>query len=310
MPGHCSPYVQHRGRPLKGTCLTPALVRAAAEAYNKYTAGGRERPLDVRGAADALLDELHRRLGTRRGAEHAWLDIGVLAPARTEEQREVARAFRPRMPRVWMVNAYSWLSNFDIEVVMRQYEATVPDFFFLGVFPMDFATVLQDGKCVAHEICTLDVGRVWKAGKRHAGVVFNLDRHDQGGSHWVAVYVGFDPGQRNFGFFYYDSVAQATPYEIKAWAADVGEQVRQLHPHARRAFAYKRNVVRRQFADTECGIFAMLFLVCCLSRKFPFERICAAMGTDEHVHRMRHVFYRPSACTNPERCSRPGGTGS
>ena len=60
-------------------------------------------------------------------------------------------------------------------------------------------------------------------------------------------------------------------------------------------FACTYNTVQRQFKDTECGVYACLFLVACLTTARPFQDICErGMQRDERVAQLRHVFFRPS----------------
>ena len=46
--------------------------------------------------------------------------------------------FRPKMPKE-IVNDYTeWISNFDIEAVLDQYDKDLSDFYFYGATPIDF----------------------------------------------------------------------------------------------------------------------------------------------------------------------------
>jgi hypothetical protein len=67
----------------------------------------------------------------------------------------------------------------------------------------DFDTVLEDGLCVAIEMCTLDVVALRLQGKLLIGMMFNT------GSRWMAVYSNIDPpSSRHFGVFFYDSMTE------------------------------------------------------------------------------------------------------
>ena len=292
------------------SCLLSGDVARLARAFDAHSRATGAPPLDAtrrpggdRDAARrpggdgdaAVLEEMHRRLRTPPGREDLWVDLPFVARDRPLQAHLRASVFRPEMPPSWHMNSHEWLSNRDIHQAMRQYEDRCPDFAFLGVFPIDFAAVLEDGKCVAVEMCRLDVGRLWSQGRRHLGVVFNTDKHHESGSHWVCCYVGLDPSPRarHFGVFYYDSVCQPPPAEVRRFGEELRQQVSRVHgPRAADRFVFHTNRVRRQFKNTECGVFAMLFIVCCLAGRLGCEDICRAMGTDEHVHRMRSVFFR------------------
>jgi hypothetical protein len=295
LAGVCSPANTHSKETVEGTCLTPRDVRDIAKWYNN-TENGRAAPVEITPSSStaSLLDALHSRLGTRRGEEFLWTCV---APPASPAGQRLATAFRPLMPKSWIANDRSWLSNFDIQAVMVQYEEAVPDFWMVGVFPIDFALVLEDGQCVSMEMCGLSVAKMRAAGKTQAGIILNLDTHDQSGSHWVAVYVNIDPAHKNYGLFYYDSVSALPPPEINDFAESLRSQV-VATSHEKKAslrkkpFNYEYNVHRRQFKNTECGVFAMFFLVCCMSRKLDFDYICRCMGNDENLHTLRAVFFR------------------
>lgn len=279
------------------SCLLPGDVAGLAAAFDSHARSTGSPPL--RGAAGggdaAVLREMHRRLGTPLGREELWVDLPFVARDRALQAHLRAHVFRPEMPPSWHVNSHEWLSNRDIHQAMRQYEDRCPDFAFIGVFPIDFADVLEDGGCVAVEMCGLDVRRLWAQGKRRLGVVFNTDKHHQSGSHWVCCYVGLDPGPRarHFGVSYYDSVRHPPPAEVRRFWEELRLQVSRVHGReAAERFIFRTNPVRRQFENTECGVFAMLFIVCCLAGRLECDEICRAMGTDELVHRMRSVFFR------------------
>lgn len=321
--GSCSPQRKRMGRVLVGrtSCLLPDEAVRLVAAYNAHCVRTGEAPLDdVDGSGSGSgpnlatsLAEMHRRLGTEPGAEASWTDMPFVSRDRSLRTHLRSRVFRPEMPSSWAMNSREWLSNRDIHMVMRQYEDRCPDFTFLGVFPIDFAEVLEDGKCVSIEMCRVDVGNLWARGKRHVGVVFNTDKHYQSGSHWVCCYVGLDPSPkaRFFGMFYYDSVCQPPPAEILGLWQELRQQVSKLHGRGVASrFAWRVNPARRQFKDTECGVFAMFFIVCCLAGRFDLDAICNMMGLDDDVHRLRSVFFRENraAALRGASASIPPGT--
>ena len=233
---------------------------------------------------DALM-KLHDRLGTSGiGHEHEWLELPFLMDSRVQAHLKKT-AFKPELPQSWKMNPYEWLSNLEIEAVMSQYELTHPDFAFIGVFPMDFSTILDDGKCVSVEMCNIDLQRLWLMGKTHLGMIFNTDKHYESGSHWVACYVDMMPDSPNYGMSYYDSALNPVPSEISKLHKSLVKQRSDQFP-------FRTNSVQKQFKNTECGIFSMFFLVCCISRRFAFKDICNYMGRDEEIHELRKVFFR------------------
>ena len=57
---------------------------------------------------------------------------------------------RPEMPAQWYKNPIEWLSNYDIDDVMVQYNNEKKYCYsFLGVFPIDFSEEDKFGRCVS-----------------------------------------------------------------------------------------------------------------------------------------------------------------
>ena len=306
-----------------GTCLTAAEVSAVAAAVGvadagdgRAGAGGGGGSSSSRGgnsgrnsrrregAGDGLLRRLHAALGTRPGEEWRWSAASSSSrPAATAAIRDpalraaIGAAYRPPQPRAWRRKPRDWLGNDDLEAVMRQYAEAYPRFRFVGVFPRDFAArTLPLGRCVSPPMCALSARALLDAGQSEFGAIINLDTHRGDGSHWVAVYgcVARRPGR--FGLWYYDSLGRPPLPEVAALHAALRAGVGSaLGAPAARAFGLRHNPVRKQFQNTECGIYAMLFIVACLTTRLSFDAICTQlMRGDDETHRLRAVFYRPS----------------
>jgi hypothetical protein len=267
-----------------GSCLTLSYVALIARMWNM------SHPEDqVR--VDASKRDMLRSLKAKTGLEEYMFDRLDFLPGGLAS--EVSAAFRPRQPASWVRNEYEWLNTGNIENVMRQYEAKYRSFKFMGVHPIDYDTI-RNGKCIVSDICQLNVAELLAAGKTRVGFVFNLDRHDQPGSHWVALHCGLDPKRKMFGVYYYDSVAKPPPKQVKDLMRRVSSQVAGVwNKQAANKFQADHNRVRRQFKNTECGLFSMHFLISCLSSNRDFSQVCESMGSDEEVHMLRNMLYRP-----------------
>lgn len=119
--------------------------------------------------------------------------------------------FRPKIPEEWNGDLTEWLSTLDIQAVMEQYELKYTDFKFIGPVPIDFDNDIFEGMCVSDELCKINLTKLYKQGVRKLGIVFNLDPHYRGGSHWVCMFVDFKTG----GIYFFDSVGMPPPKEIK-----------------------------------------------------------------------------------------------
>lgn len=294
--GYCSPQRQGNKKQT-GVCLTSEELRTIAALYNKKHP---ENPIPLPFPADAeLVKELDARFGDtcKPKQDHCWIERGEIKEAR-DLYHKLSDNYRPPMPKEWMKNKRQWLNTFDIMNVMRQYKD--PSFKFLGVFPVDF-NQMQGNSCIVQDMCRFDAKELVAAGITQFGVVFNLDRHDQPGSHWVSCFCSLDPSNPKFGICYYDSGGIKPPETIHQFMVDVKKQVLAYYGDklGNRKFKGKFNPKRQQFKNTECGIFCMVFIVLCLKKASKTNKQVRAMipthSNDNKIHRMRAVLYRPPA---------------
>ena len=241
-----------------------------------------------------ILDRIHSVMGTKSGEETYW----IASPAvRTDAalSRRLREAFRPVHPSSWITNPSMWLSTTDIRSVLEQYELSHPHFALIGVFPRDFATLTSESgrtQCISPPMCELSVAMLRSRDKSEFGIVFNMDRHDQSGSHWTACYGCIDDTKSSrLGIWYYDSVGRAPPVEIKRFMVTFANDAKASGlPH----FPVGINDIRKQFENNECGVYAVFFIVTCLTTDYPSDYICSTiMTTDSRINDLRSVFFRP-----------------
>ena len=67
------------------------------------------------------------------------------------------------------------------------------------------------------------------------------------------------------------------------------------HPmHPMPPVALWRNRTRKQFKNTECGIFSMFFIVACARTDVPVKQIAERMiMNDDAMQTLRKVYFRP-----------------
>ena len=98
-------------------------------------------------------------------------------------REELAHTFKPKKPEKWKENKYTWLTTSDINKVMKQYEKKYKDYVFFGPVPVDCPNGYS---C---ELTNLEIDKMYKSGIKRIGIIYNLDKHNERGSHWVAVYI-------------------------------------------------------------------------------------------------------------------------
>ncbi len=211
MDNHCSP----KNSMNQYTCFTNNSLIRMAEAYNKENT----KKIDI-----PFKDDLVKNSNLRK---KLWNDISIAMNRETSCDNDFCilennilknmndteilnETFRPEKPKSWNDNKWQWLSTLDILAVMKQYEKSNSDFFFVGAVPIDFNRKLGFGLCISNELCNLSLKRLLNKKIKKLGIVFNFDPHDKSGSHWVSMFSDFNTG----GIYYFDSYGYKPKKEI------------------------------------------------------------------------------------------------
>ncbi len=224
------------------------------------------------------------KLGCGVGAEHCLLDKASLNDDTKKQLRK--QYLRPRYPKAWLNDPDMWLDNYNIAAVMKQYQEAIPRFKFLGVFPIDFSApnpyVKSDKPvCLYNELCSINLKKEYSKGVRDIGVIFNLDPHFKGGSHWVAMYINIKDINKP-SCSYFDSYGYKTPPLI----ARLMKSLRLQNPNIDLGF----NARRFQYGGSECGMFSMYFLICMLYG-IPFKEFCKDSVDDKMMLELRQILF-------------------
>lgn len=204
----------------------------------------------------------------------------------TKMEKELLDAFAPESPKEWKKNPNEWLSSLDILQVMNQYEKKYKCFDFIGPSPIDYDTHKLYGECVWDELCHFNLEEQIKKGHTKIGVIFNLDPHYKGGSHWVSLFINV----KKHTIFYFDSTGETIPAQIKKFVNTVIEQGNKLKKPI--DFKFDENhPVEHQYGNTECGIYSLFFIVHMLEDKITGHYMKTHILKDEYMQKFRHVFY-------------------
>jgi hypothetical protein len=163
---------------------------------------------------------------------------------------------RPEMPIEWYKNKTEWLSNYDIEDVMNQYDkCSKYKYAFLGVFPIDFSEEDKFGRCLYSKICSLDIKKYINKNIKQLGLITNLDKHNHNGSHWTSTFIIIDPRNKCYGAHYYDSNGINIPLYVKKFINNIKKSLQIIYPNSKFRITY--NTLKHQKKNTECGMFSM-----------------------------------------------------
>jgi len=237
---------------VKGSCYTSNALKHIKDEYNK-SHQDKIQVTDIR----EIWEDLRNKL-TECPREDCWLK--QIKDDETRRQLDDV-LFAPDRPNDWDENPVSWLSNYDIAAVLRQYEKSNPEFKLLGPSAINYDTIVEDGKCVWNDLCRLSLQNLINRNKRKLGIVFNLDDHDGPGTHWVSMFVDLD----NKLIFYYDSALNSVPQEVSKLKREIIKQGKQLEEPIH--FDYMQNDVAHQTTNTECGMYSLFFLITLLTQR-------------------------------------------
>lgn len=283
------------------TCFSKEALQRLVHAWNDAHPDARipkRACRSKRSMWDALDERMH---GVCNGSGREWCWVDKLPSAKASA--DVARSLRPAKPLQWYKQPHAWLSNYDIQAVMSQYQEDRTNAYkFIGVYPIDFQHKTAFGTCLFDEICAIDIARLAARGTRCLGMVINLDRHDQRGSHWTSLFACIDPSMPCFGAYYYDSTApQHPPPEVVTFMQSLQQQAGLIPNSDRRTFRLACNKQRHQYGNSECGVFAIAYQIRWLDmlRSDPstasFEAVASTDLRDATVHQMRDTLFRPNS---------------
>jgi hypothetical protein len=251
---NCNPTVVGKSI-IKGSCYTRKVIGRLKKAFNNKNKSNKIKSTDDR----TIYNELSSKI-KNCDDESCWLNDIV-----GEEERKILRSksFSPNKPDDWIRNPVEWLSNFDIINVIKQYEEKYQDFKFIGPSPIDFNSMpYGNNQCVCDDLCKFELKSYNELGYNSIGVVFNLDKHNQSGSHWVSLFISI---KHNF-IYYFDSAANNIPKEINDFVDLVIKQ-------SQDKLKFLTNVPHQhQYENTECGMYSLFFIITMLDESMTMKK--------------------------------------
>jgi hypothetical protein len=251
---NCSPIVK-KMKKVKGSCYTDDVLIKIKNSYNKKHPENKIKTKNP----NKLWTELKQRLDTCP-TEDCWLK-----ELNEKEKKEINDIFfAPKQPDEWKNNPTEWLSNYDILDILKQYEETYKNFKFIGPTPIDFDTKVEQN-CVWEELCSFNLKNIIDKKYNKIGVIFNLDKHNEPGSHWVSLFVDIEHSI----IFYFNSAGETCPQEIKNLVNKITEQGSSLKIHFKN---YENYPTEHQYGNTECGMYSLFFIITMLTGETEFKK--------------------------------------
>lgn len=296
---YCSPK-QLNNFKRKKSCYNKEVLIKIANSYNRNFPDNKIENIEKMSFAK-LWNTLKKRMDANcDNNEVCWVSqVGL------DYDKTINNYIRPKTPNEWNKNPNAWLSNFNIEAVLIQYEESVPDYKFMGVFPVDFNVKSTDGSCMYSDICSIDMEQLINEGYKYTGLIINLDRHDEPGSHWTSLFVCMDPKLKCFGAHYFDSVANKPPIHMKNLMDNLKIQADNLKKKLNYKSKFQLNVnpIQYQYGNSECGVFSIYYQLKWLNllinlpedkrQLLTFEDVIKDKITDKQVSSLRKILFRP-----------------
>lgn len=213
----CSPIAENDTKPLLDkSCLNVEIINKIVDEYNSLP--NIQSKIDESKPLNEKMKEIKNNL-TEQTCSDEWCLSSSRIPLSPKLRTEIKDRFRPELPRDWINQPNKWLNTLDIEASMKQYSKAYPQFNFLSVSPIDFDVKVavyrgsSKKECVDEKICKLNVLTELQETppKIYIGAIFNLDKHNESGSHWTAMFASILLGES----YYYDSVANYFPEEVQ-----------------------------------------------------------------------------------------------
>jgi hypothetical protein len=258
---------------VEGTCLEKETINLIEEEYKK------DHPNDIINSSDKK--EIIRNVMKKRNYKDEREVLKEIDDT-TKQKQILDKNYAPNHPDSWNTNPNEWLSNKDIDVFLDDLEDRYKNFKALRTTPIDFDTVVF-GQCVEIELCKFSLAKDMADGKEFFGVVFNLDEHNENGSHWVSLFISIPHKM----IVFFDSALGGVPEEVNTFVKRVQKQATE------KGFTmnFRTNTSEHQKGDTECGMYSIYFIIEMLIDFGNLEKFMSGNIPDNEVSKMRTQFY-------------------
>jgi hypothetical protein len=274
----CSPHKKNEN----GSCFTLENMIDLVKAYNKYYINKKKHiPLNweeykkndadykkylVKSLSDALEDVCDDQM--------CWLKQKFVKIIEKKKRNDIEATFRPYGPE----GKFTWLNTINLDEIMNQYEKLYLDFKYLGTVPLDFDHIEK-----IYNLSNLNYKNMIKQNINKFGAIINLDKHNQSGSHWVAVFIDFNKGEANFS----DSYGSKPPKYINEYMNNMKNLYEKIYE---KEMIINYNNERYQYKNSECGVYSINFIIKSLSG-YDMEFIINNNVPDDDINVCRQVYY-------------------
>lgn len=264
-----------------GSCIPLYILVEMAKAYNSENPDNLIRldstheTINPKKYKRYLVKQFQIKLNKVCDDQKCWVKQKFMDKLKGIMKEELEKdTFRPKGPE----KKTTWLNTNNIDQTMEQYEKKYPDFKFLGAVPIDFDSL------ESINIRKLDYKKdLMDKGKNRIGIIFNLDEHDQPGSHWVSMYVDLNKGVVYFSDSYGVEPAERIRKLMKRFALFIKDNLGKKP-------VVDYNKLRHQYNSFDCGVYSINFILRLL-RGDSFEELTTKRLPDEEVNKCREFYF-------------------
>ena len=279
---HCSPKNSHN----EVSCLDDKLLIKIGNLLNEY----HDSNIKITKCKKMLHDQISHKLSkmSKCNSEKCWMTIRALKKRlEPHELKLFKESFKPTMPDEWDKNFNTWLTNKDLnaytDLLMKKHK----DYKSYESLPIDF-NKKKGGQCISGDLCNIDLNQHFKEGKHKIGIVFNMDEHDEPGSHWTAMHMELEPCCRGTpSIYYFDSIGKKAPKQVMELVDKLQDQYKSIKG-VNMDFLY--NDIKHQHGNTECGVYCLHFITSMLNG-INFEEYINNKIPDKDMEKFRHYFF-------------------
>lgn len=280
-----------------GSCIDLEVLVLYSKAYNdefpdsKIILDDREEIMHPHRYKKYLVKELDKRLSEKCTTQKCWTEQSFVKRLPSIKREELEKyTFRPEGP----ADSEEWLSNLELEAVLKQYEKKYPKFHFAGAVARN---------CIEYNMCPkniIDYEDILKNNKTQVGLIYNTDYVGNSGEHWNALFADFEKN----AIYFFDSYG-TKPNSDVVKMMEIIENVMKKRCGLEKADIHrnktnfnkcslpskKHNTVRHQYGDNACGVYSTNFILRMLKGQETFDEICNSKIKDEHVGMCRKVYF-------------------
>ena len=258
----CAPGIKKEG----GTCIRLETLKHMGEKINKNKTeeiiiNNKNNEINMKTELFNFINNEIKNKDNKNSNQLKWIGSSLFKDLNEKDINELMNyTFRPEGP-----IDYTWLSNFDIEKIFRQYERIHNDFKFLGAVGNNFFTFMNFNK--------VDIQKEFlDKGITKLGIIFNTDNYGESGEHWVGCYINLNnaenldehKNEKNVSeILFCDSGGNNPKKEVK----DFINYIIQFNNKRNYKTYYEINKTQQQHGNSECGVFASTFTIQMLSGK-------------------------------------------